>query len=135
MLVLTSCDKTPINGPLDGMWQLMSVETPAGVVDTKAEHAYISFQLHTSQWNHANDRLYSAFRHSGDSLFFDRFRHLSLHRTAADDDEPVTTDELADGLMDAWGIHTTSARFKVVRLTNEHLTLNRADTTLMLRKF
>lgn len=135
VLVIISCDKVPINGPLDGMWQLTDIETSTGKTDAKPSRAYLSIQLHLSEWEINGKRYYSAFSKDNDSIYFERFRHHSLHRTSADDNEEVTTEELAAGAFDAFGIHTPSANFHINRLDGSHLELQRADTILIFRKF
>ena len=135
VILLGSCDKVPINGPLDGMWQLTSVQTPAGSRDALADRAYLSIQLHISEWECGGKRYYSAFNKDNDSICFERFLHHSLHRTSADDNDAVTKEELAAGAFDVWEIHTESARFRINRLDGSHLELQRADTIITFRKF
>ena len=43
--VLCSCDKKPINGKLDGRWQLMIIEYNDGSIK-ECERIYCSIQLH-----------------------------------------------------------------------------------------
>ena len=43
--VLCSCDKKPINGKLDGRWQLMTIEYNDGSIK-ECERIYCSIQLH-----------------------------------------------------------------------------------------
>ena len=137
-----SCDKVPINGDLDGMWQLMNIQTPEGSRETKSDRAYLCIQLHLSQWDHVGYRYYAHFRREGDSIFFYDFCHHGLHRTEADDNEPITYEEMtktdpAQGwpLMDAWGVHNLDARYRVQKLNSDALILEKEDTTLTFRKF
>lgn len=142
LTAFAACDKVPINGPLDGQWQMMRIETPDSVRDAKPLHAYLCFQLHLSEWNSEGHRYYAEFSHDGDSLLFWHFAHHSLHRTQADNNEWMTAAELAggtddnpDGLLDRWGIHSLDARFRVLTLNSSTLVLERNDTVLHLRKF
>lgn len=138
LLVLLSgaaCDKVPMNGRLDGMWQILSVQTPQGVRDVKSEHAYMSIQLHLSQWDYANRIYYAHFRHEGDSLCFYDFAGMSAHATSADNDPAVTPTDMANGLFHVYGIHTLDARFRIVHLSRSSLILEAADTILTFRKF
>jgi hypothetical protein len=50
-----SCDKLPMNGDLDGMWQLMSVEMDGEVSDVKSRKRYWSFQLHLVQFSRGDN--------------------------------------------------------------------------------
>jgi len=139
---ISSCDKVPINGDLDGMWQMMTIQTPAGTRDMKSTRAYLCIQLHLSQWDRGGNRYYAHFRREGDSIFFYDFYHHSLHRSKADDNEPITYEEMTKTdpskgwpLMDAWGIHNLDARYRVQKLNSDALVLEKEDTTLTFRKF
>lgn len=134
-LLLISCDKVPMNGDLDGMWQLMTVQTGQNVRNVRENRAYMSIQLHLTQWSQGGTTLFSHFVHEGDSIRFYDFAHDSLHRTKEDDDEWITEDEMRDGIMDVWGIHNLDARYRVRQLDGEALVLEKADTTLFFRKF
>ena len=135
LLGAVACDKVPMNGRLDGMWQILSVETPQGVRDVKSERAYMSIQLHLTQWDYANQRYYAHFSHEGDSSCFYDFAGLSAHATVADDDPAITAEEMSGGLFHVYGIHTLDARFRIVHLSGSSLILQAADTTLTFRKF
>ena len=134
LLLLTSCDKVPINGDLDGQWQLTTVQTPEVTRDMKPLCAYLCIQLHLSQWDYAGNRFFAHFVHEGDSIRFYDFAHASLHRSKADDNEMITEQEMRDGIMDAWGIHNLDARYRVRKLDGEALVLERADTTISFVK-
>ena len=133
--MLVGCDKVPMNGDLDGQWQLMEIQTPEGTRDVRDSRTYLSIQLHLCQWNHINMAYYSYFVHKGDSIRFYNFVHSSLHRTKEDDNERVTAKEMSEGLMDAWGIHSCDARYRIMQLNADKLELESADTLLFFRKF
>lgn len=134
-LFLASCDKVPMNGDLDGLWQLMTVQTGQEIRDVKSNRSFLSFQLHLTQWEHEGSCFYAHFIHEGDSIRFYDFTHASLHRSKADDDEWVTEEDMRNGAMDAWGVHNLDARYRVRQLDGEALILEKADTTLFFRKF
>ena len=138
LLTLGSCDKTPINGDLDGMWQLMSIQTPQGVQQVKEKRAYLCIQLQLAEWRIAtiaDKNYYSHFKLQGDSLFFFDLCHASAHTATGADDTPVTADEMAAGALDEWGIHTMHTRYHVLQFNDNHLTLEKADTVYAFRKF
>ena len=137
LLTLTACDKMPINGDLDGMWQLMSIQTPDGVRDMKSQRVYISIQLHLTQWNDlsTNRTFFSHFTHRGDSLNFFDIAHASKHAVDDNQDEWVTPKEMHEGLFDCWGIHSINPRFRILKLDSEAMELQQADTLLRYRKF
>lgn len=137
LFLLPSCDKTPVNGPLDGHWQLTSIETPDGIRQAKDSLVFLSIQLQIAQWDShkQNLRYYSHFTHQGDSLLFFDLVHPSAH-TVDDTTAPrVTAKEVSEGGMDAWGIHTLNIRFRVQTLSHNSLILEKADTLLRFRKF
>ena len=135
-LLAGSCDKVPINGDLDGMWQLMDIATPAGHVDAKPKRVYISVQLHLTMWENklADRKYYAHFEHRGDSIRFYDFVHASLHQNTTQDDERITMQEMSEGLLDDWGVHTTDARYRIDHLSDSHLILHSNDTIISFRK-
>ena len=137
-VLATSCDKVPANGSLDGMWQLMSIETPNSTRDVKTDGLYLSFQLQMTYWSqlaHSDNRFYSHFTHTGDSIFFFDICRPAAHSKEDPDDHPLTSAEMAEGAMDVWGIHTMHTRYRVQTLKSDALVLEKADTTLRFRKF
>lgn len=137
LLSLLSCNKTPINGPLDGQWQLTTIETPEVTRQTKDSLVFLSIQLQVAQWNaHKQRRRYfSHFVHQGDSLHFFDLVHPSSHSLDNNNTEWITAEELSKGLMDPWGIHTLDTRYHIQTLTSSTLVLEKADTLLRFRKF
>ena len=135
--LLPSCDKMPMNGDLDGMWQLTSITTPDSTRDTRSQAVYMSIQLHLVQWNNVQRgrQFFSHFTHTADSLLFYDFVHPSKYAVDNNKDEWITPAEMHEGLFDAWGIHATDARYRIRHLDPHNLTLESADTTLTFRKF
>lgn len=135
-LLLAACDKMPMNGALDGMWQLTCERRPDGTERTcRDDGLYVSFQLHTAQWStRENPTLfYARFTHSADSLRFGPVCHNSENATAADDNVPLTADELP--LLAPFGMHATQPAFRVITLNHHHLVLEDQGTRLTFRKF
>ncbi len=141
LLMLGGCDKMPENGDLDGMWQLMTIQTPEATLQVKEQRAYINFYMHLAEWRmplrpHTDDfRYYSHFTLKGDSLCFFDLCHASAHTATGSDDIPVTAEEMAAGAMADWGIHTLHTRYRVLQLNAKHLTFEKADTVYAFRKF
>ena len=139
LILFGSCDKTPVNGDLDGMWQLMTIKIqPDSVLQVKEKHVYLCIQLQLSEWRaftNPGKNYYAHFKHQGDSLFFSDLCHASTHTASASDDRPVTASEMAAGAMTEWGIHTLHTRYRVLQLNTNHLTLEKADTVYAFRKF
>ncbi len=135
IMCLFSCDKVPMNGDLDGMWKLTSIQVLSDVRDTREPATFMCIQLHLTEWRRERAQYFSHFTHEGDSLFFYDFAHASLHRSQADDNKWITAAEMESGQMDAWGIHNLDARYKVRELDGEALVLQKNDTILFFKKF
>lgn len=137
LALLTSCNKMPVNGVLDGQWQLMSIETPDSTRHTRDDLVFLSVQLQLTQWNnHRSGAIYfSHFLHKGDSILFFDLVHPSQHSLDSNNDVYVTSEEMSAGEMDDWGIHTLDMRYRVQTLTYDDLVLEKVDTTLRFRKF
>lgn len=137
-----SCDKVPMNGDLDGMWQLMVKEDANGIKNVKSDKIYMSFQLHLVQFDGPNmdnggsfhTRLYyGRFKHEGDSLFIYELCHNSKNETAADNNEWIK--ETETDKLEQWGIYSLNNRYKVVKLDSDAMILRREDLVLTYRKF
>ena len=140
LILCVSCDKVPMNGDLDGMWQLMRVEDENGAKDVKADKLYMSFQLHLVQFDGKNDkgnfqsRLYYAhFKHEGDSLFIYDLSYNSQNATSEDNNEWFTDADLYK--LKPWGIYSLDSRYKVLKLNSDAMVLRHEDLVLTYRKF
>lgn len=132
---ISSCDKMPMNGDLDGMWQLMSEETSDSTTDLKSTRHYISFQLHTAQFSTlSNTRcFYSRFIHEGNTLQFVTICTNSTNATPNDDNVPISADSIQQ--LNSWGIYELDPIFSVVTLNSSTLILESAYSRLHFRKF
>jgi len=134
-VLLTACDKVPVNGKLEGMWQLMEIISPAGIIDVKSNKTYISFQLNLSQWQRGGTIYYAHFNHTGDYLVF--YDMYSPAKPTLEDfnDHRITQEEIDQGVLAPWGVHTLNPSYVILELTSSHMTLFGGDTTLKFRKF
>lgn len=135
LALLTACDKLPMNGDLDGQWQLVSEERDGQTTNLLDTRHYISFQLHTAQFSTlATPRcFYSRFRHTADTLQFLTICTNSLNATAADDNVPVSADSIRQ--LHPWGIYELDPAFRVVTLNDHTLVLQSDSSCLRFRKF
>lgn len=132
--VLSSCDKMPMNGDLDGMWQLMSEQWSDSTANRKEDKVYLSFMLHTAQFDKAGStHFYSEFSHQGDTIVLYNICHKSQTKDITDTNDPVTEDELSD--LQPWGIYSLNPSFHVDQLSKETLILTAETCTLCFRKF
>ena len=133
----TACDSYLINGDLDGMWQLQTIErnTPDTIIQNEGDLFY-SFQRHTvligdycnpdELVGHLKDEQYvSLFEYEGDSLMIDEF-HLYYKR----EDQPYDTTRLR-----RFGIYDKHTAFHIEELTAKRLVLRSDSALLTLRKY
>ena len=86
MLGISSCDKAPINGKLDGRWQLMTIEYTNGKIE-ECNRIYYSIQLHlveiSAKGGNGGTHI-GRFSYKGDEVTMSEFRHR-------EDEEKLTT--------------------------------------------
>ena len=104
MLIVGACGKMPINGDLDGRWQIMKIEYASGEEETP-ERAYYSVALHTINLMQVGVTSQTGnMEYTGDSLFVEM---------------PVSKIE---NLL-PFGMNGTEQRFGVKELTSKQLVL------------
>ena len=116
MLIVGACGKMPINGDLDGRWQIMKIEYASGEVETP-ERAYYSVSLHTINLMQVGVTSQTGnMEYTGDSLFVEM---------------PISKIE---NLL-PFGMNGTEQRFGVKELTSKQLVLQSDYARLEFRKF
>ena len=116
VLIVSACGKTPINGDLDGRWQILKIEYASGEEETP-ERAYYSVALHTINLMQVGVTSQTGnMEYTGDSLFVEM---------------PVS--KIEDLLP--FGMNDTKQRFGVKELTSKHLVLQSDYARLEFRKF
>lgn len=128
LIVVTACGKHPINGKLDGRWQLMVIDYHhPDSVSRNPEFTYFDFQL----------KLMQLARTGGDEYktrsIWTRFHHAedSLHIQAiSNNGKKIQLKEMLP-----FGMNDTIQHFKVEELTRKRMILNSTYTRLELRKF
>lgn len=135
-LILCSCDKLQINGKLDGMWQVMSVEKESKIQECPPYQCYWCVQLHMIQFTNTNmDKTYiSTFQNKDGKLYLKQISFPSRHEKESDDDKEMSQDDIKERLH-PWGIWTVNDCFDIVCLNNERLVLRSDSVTVTLRKF
>ncbi|NLI35949.1 MAG: lipocalin family protein [Bacteroidales bacterium] len=125
VLILTACDKVPINGNLDGMWQLMAIQdnVTSNVSNVKDSRLYYSFQLHLVQLN--NGEAYAHFSHRNDSIVMYDWC----------DGSPTNNKIIDTTVLNKFGLYDLRDSFKVELLTHEKMQLRSRKVTLSFRKF
>lgn len=116
VLIASACGKMPINGDLDGRWQIMKIVYASGE-EEMPERAYYSVALHTINLMKVGvSNQTGNMEYTGDSLFVVM---------------PVSPVEK----LLPFGMNATEQRFGVKELTSKHLVLQSNYARLEFRKF
>lgn len=120
LLMPTSCEKAPINGDLDGQWQVMSV-TPEPTDKPIEERLYYCFYLHVCQLTYYDGVFTEAnMKFDGKTLYLDI---------------PYADSEGNDIKLRQYGINENPITFTVEHLDKKSLILRHGDTVVTMRKF
>lgn len=125
LLVLTAnsgCQKSPINGDLDGQWQVMSV-TPEPSEQIITERLYMGFYLHVCQLYYYNGGGWMAgnMKYEGNKLSLDF---------------PYSVDNPdAEAMLRQYGINRNPVIFDIETLSKDRLVIRDGETVVVLRKF
>ena len=115
-LIVSACGKMPINGDLDGRWQIMKIEYASGVEEAP-ERAYYSVALHTINLMKVDVTSQTGnMEYTGDSLFV-----------------VMPVSKVEDLLP--FGMNGTEQRFGIKELTSKNLVLQSDYARLEFRKF
>ena len=147
MLALaTGCQKTDTNGPLDGMWQLTSLED-LGRHETlldKHDSIYWHFKLQLMKAEKIGYQPFlNTFRHAGDSLFvlearkrpFDTLVGAAVPTMAPDPDvEGGQTVVHGFAALRHLGF-PLNGKFRVEALSDDRMILSCGDSLLTFRKY
>ncbi len=116
LLMAGACGKMPINGDLDGRWQIMKIEYASGE-EEMPERAYYSVALHTINLMKVDVTSQTGnMEYTGDSLFV-----------------VMPISKVKDLLP--FGMNGTEQRFGVKELTSKYLVLQSDYARLEFRKF
>lgn len=121
-LILSSCQKSPINGDLDGQWQVMDISPEPAITEPDYDtRMYYCFSLHVCQltipglvWISGN-------------IQYD-YPYLSIHFP-----KQLTSQEVA--ILHQYGINSNPVEFTIDKLDGKSLVLRDGDTVVTLRKF
>ena len=123
--VLCSCDKKPINGKLDGRWQLMTIEYNDGS-SKEGERIYCSIQLHTVELMDKGTNPLTLMGHfsSTDGVVMGEFKYqTNMEATATEED------------LNRFGLNTSVTHFEVEKATGSKMVLKSDYARLTYRKF
>lgn len=125
-MLLSSCEKLPLNGQLDGMWQLMKIQRNGQESEnTQEDRLYYSFQLNLMALQKGGQIGYlGRFAHNLDSLTIYDFRQQSDNSVLA------STSDLFP-----FGLNSTTEYFLIERLDNASLIIHSESVLLTFRRF
>ncbi|MDE6096993.1 MAG: lipocalin-like domain-containing protein [Muribaculaceae bacterium] len=118
---VAGCQKSPINGDLDGQWQVMSVD-PEPSDKVISDRIYYCFYLHTCQLSIYDIGIWTAGNMTYDG------ENLTLDFPNANSSESVSK-------LKHYGIYTNPVTFNIEYLDNKKLVLRNGETVVTLRKF
>lgn len=124
LLLFDGCRKAPINGKLDGQWQIMNIELTADGSDASpAIRSYIDINLHVVNLRNIHQSLIAG------SLNYDKDASwLTL-------DFPYNAEGDALLRLREWGIYQTPVTFDIVKLDSKQLVLRSPETIITCRRF
>lgn len=119
-LTLTTCQKAPINGNLDGQWQIVSVYPEAHEIIIK-ERLYYCFYMHVCMLTYYDGVLTTGnMLFENNKLFLD-FPHANGYDTIKK--------------LKQYGIYSNPTVFNIEHLDKNNLILQNDFATITLRKF
>lgn len=135
MIVFTcSCDKKwPINGNLDGYWQLMTVETKTDGTKKDCHRMYIGIQLHMIELkdlgNNGYESFFGEFNYNEDEDIV-IIKNLKEKSSTSDNGKVADITDL-----NPYGINALETGFKVVKADGKTLILESNYARLTMRSF
>lgn len=129
MLLSTSCGKAPINGKVDGQWQLMHFETTDGTVHP-CERIYYAIQLQLVEISDKGDNHYG--------YYIGRFNYDQETETITVKEFRVRYNEgklATEKQLLPFGMNHTETVFDVVKADGKSLILRSDYATLTFRSF
>ena len=122
IFIAGGCQKSPINGDLDGQWQICEV-TPTPQEEIIKRKLYYCFYMHTCQLTSPGYTFIRGnFTYDGNTIMIDFPSY---------DDEPEST----IATMRQYGIYSNPVTFNIKFLDSEKLIIENPDATITLRKF
>lgn len=121
LLTAVCCQKAPINGHLDGRWQIMEIEHQEKVENIADSQFYYNFYLHVCNLSYYGGVLSEANFIYKDNLIYLDFPYV----------------ETPEGLynLTKYGIYSNPVEFEVMYLDKKKLIMRNDESLITLRKF
>ncbi len=122
LCLISGCQKSPINGDLDGQWQICEV-SPASPEEILKGKLYYCFYMHTCQLTSPGYTIARGnFTFNGETISID----------FPTDGEDIVT---AIPSIHQYGIYSNPVTFNIVHLDSKKLVIENSDATITLRKY
>ena len=142
LALISSCEKNPTNGDLDGQWQLLEISNKTVATDAdydthiskKDDRIYWCFQLDLlmirskENLNGQTPYTFARFNHSGKNLDL-----TSTYIHFRDKDELIT--ETDTRILEPMGITGNAEKYVIQELNSKRMVLTTAVKRLTFRKF
>lgn len=134
VLITWGCDKKwPINGNLDGYWQLMTVETKADSIKTDCNRMYMGIQLHMIELKDLGGNGYKSFF---GEFSYDEDQNIVVIKNLKGKSSTADNGQLANIKdLNPYGINAQETVFKVVKADGKTLILESDYARLTMRSF
>ena len=134
LLITWSCDKKwPINGNLDGYWQLMTVETKADGIKTDCDRLYMGIQLHMIELKDLGGNGYKSFF---GEFSYDEDQNIVVIKNLKGKSSTSDNGQLANIKdLNPYGINAQETIFKVVKADGKTLILESDYARLTMISF
>ena len=120
LICINSCQKSPINGDLDGQWKVIEV-SPQPLKHTIDADLYYCFYMHTCMLTY-----YEGITFAGNFIFEDDTIHIDFPYASSDADMEI---------LNQYGINSNPVNFTIELLNNKRMILHDGETTISLIKF
>ena len=125
VIAVTSCRQAPINGKLDGQWQVMTIEhLTEGRTETPHVATYIDLNLHV-----VNLRRNSAGGAVAGNMNYDKTA------STVSMDFPYNQDSDGFLALRMWGIYTNPVVFEIIKLDGKQLVMRSPASIVTCRRF
>lgn len=132
--IITSCTKTPINGKIDGMWQLKTIKLNSQTEDVQNDGIYWSFQLKLCQITSISN-LFDGKTNIANARFIVREDSLiipEIYLNFRNSDSLITNPTTS--IFIKAGIDGNHEKFRIITLNKNSMILENGPKKLLFRK-
>lgn len=121
ILFFNGCQKAPINGDLDGRWQILEIQTNNSVIDVKDQQLFYNFYMHVCNLSFYGGIFTEANLTYENDMIYLNFPYIYT---------PGQIERLSE-----YGIYTNPVEFHVSYLDKKKLIMKNDESIITLRKF